>query len=119
MRDDNQDTIVHAKIDETQGPKVKRKDACLVVTILLTMTLEIKMDRSDQKTTEALRQIWSGPSAILFTLLLSLTFIPAVARLVGLKRRETKSVVLRKLMVRLAVFARQTDSYCSGAISKS
>ena len=31
MRDENQDTIVHAKVDETQGPKVKRKDACLVV----------------------------------------------------------------------------------------
>ena len=31
MRDDNQDTIVHAKVDDTLGPKVKRKDACLVV----------------------------------------------------------------------------------------
>lgn len=31
MRDDNQDTIVHAKVEETQGPKSKRKDACLVV----------------------------------------------------------------------------------------
>jgi diguanylate cyclase (GGDEF)-like protein len=31
MRDENQDTIVHQKIDETQGPKAKRKDACLVV----------------------------------------------------------------------------------------
>ncbi|EDM78260.1 FHA domain/GGDEF domain protein [Plesiocystis pacifica SIR-1] len=31
MRDENQDTIVHVKVDDTQGPKAKRQDACLVV----------------------------------------------------------------------------------------
>jgi predicted RND superfamily exporter protein len=42
---------------------------------------------------------------ILFTLALSLTFIPAVVRLVGLKRRPARSLVARTLMVRFAVFA--------------
>jgi predicted RND superfamily exporter protein len=42
---------------------------------------------------------------ILFTLALSLTFIPAVVRLVGLKRRPTRSLVARTLMVRFAAFA--------------
>ena len=42
---------------------------------------------------------------ILFTLILSLTFIPAVARLVGLKRGQSGSLALRKLMVRFTVFA--------------
>jgi two-component system cell cycle response regulator len=31
MRDENQDTIVHAKVEETQGNVPRRKDACLVV----------------------------------------------------------------------------------------
>ncbi|NVB41241.1 diguanylate cyclase [Pseudenhygromyxa sp. WMMC2535] len=31
MRDDNQDTIVNLKVDDTQGPKTRHKDACLVV----------------------------------------------------------------------------------------
>lgn len=42
---------------------------------------------------------------ILFTLVLSLTFIPAVARLIGLKRRQSGSMALRKAMVRFTVFA--------------
>jgi len=42
---------------------------------------------------------------ILFTLVLSLTFIPAVARLVGLRRRQSGSMALRKVMVRFTVFA--------------
>ncbi len=44
------------------------QDACLAVTILITLTLDIRMDRSGQKTREALKQIWSGPAVILFAL---------------------------------------------------
>ena len=44
---------------------------------------------------------------ILATLGLSLTFIPAVIRITGLKRKQTSSIVVRRLMVRVTVFARR------------
>jgi predicted RND superfamily exporter protein len=42
---------------------------------------------------------------ILTTLVLSLTFIPAVVRLTNLKRKQGESLLMRKAMVRLTVFA--------------
>ncbi len=44
---------------------------------------------------------------ILATLILSLTFIPAVARLARLKRKQRSSLAVRKLMVHLTVFAQR------------
>ncbi len=43
---------------------------------------------------------------ILTTLVLSLTFIPAVITLTNLRRRHDESIVMRSLMVRLSLFAR-------------
>lgn len=44
---------------------------------------------------------------ILTTLVLSLTFIPAVVRLTNLKRKPSDSILLQKAMVRLTVFAQR------------
>ena len=44
---------------------------------------------------------------ILATLVLSLTFIPAVARIAGLKRKQRSAVAVRKLMVHLTMFAQR------------
>ncbi len=44
---------------------------------------------------------------ILTTLVLSLTFIPAVVRLTNLKRKQSDSILLQKAMVRLTVFAQR------------
>ena len=44
---------------------------------------------------------------ILVTLVLSLTFIPAVANLAGLKRKQRSSLAVRKVMVHLTMFAQR------------
>jgi predicted RND superfamily exporter protein len=44
---------------------------------------------------------------IVVTLLLSLTFVPAVARLAGLRRKQTSSLLLRRQVMRLTVFAQR------------
>ncbi|MBN2497346.1 MAG: MMPL family transporter [Deltaproteobacteria bacterium] len=44
---------------------------------------------------------------IFITLLLSLTFIPAVIRLTGLKRKPSDSILLKKLMVSLTVYSQK------------
>jgi len=44
---------------------------------------------------------------ILFTLILSLTFIPAVVAITGLKRRQKSGVLVRRTLARLTVFAQR------------
>jgi len=53
---------------------------------------------------------------ILTTLVLSLTFIPAVVRLTNLKRKQSDSILLRKAMVRLTVFAQRHRRLVGGGL---
>ena len=53
---------------------------------------------------------------ILATLVLSLTFIPAVVRLTNLKRKQGESLLMRKAMVRLTVFAQTHRLAVGGAL---
>ena len=45
------------------------QDICLAISIVFVLTLDVRMERSGQKTLEALKNIWSRPAMILFTML--------------------------------------------------
>ncbi len=78
------------------GPVVMAAGLTTVASLLSFMFMDIRPIRTFGFFTAV---------GILTTLVLSLTFIPAVVRLTNLKRKQGESLLMRKAMVRLTVFA--------------
>ena len=95
------DDDVEAAITRTLtgvGPTVLAAGLTTAASLLSFMWMDIKPLRTFGLFTAL---------GILATLILSLTFIPAVARLAGLKRKQRSSLAVRRLMVHLTVFAQR------------
>ncbi len=85
-----------ARTLEGIGPVVMAAGLTTVASLLSFMFMDIRPIRTFGFFTAV---------GILTTLVLSLTFIPAVVRLTNLKRKQGESLLMRKAMVRLTVFA--------------